>query len=149
MPDSAENGRIPGRPGSQSPPLEEPAEPREPVAPEPDQAAPEPYSPTGQPMGPGEARAQGGAYLTTGHAHSSRPASGYPRFTAHGAAKTTSPGRGNRRVITKFIVLGAAHRHVFNAHRTGGYCLGPVGTSKTPSASRRPRGVESGGHVRL
>jgi catalase len=66
MPDSAENHPIAGRPSSQPPSLEEPTEPRGPLAPKPDQGAPESYSPTGQPTGaPPEARAQGGAYLTT------------------------------------------------------------------------------------
>jgi catalase len=66
MPDPGRNGPIPGGPSSQSPRLEEPTEPREPLAPKPDQAPPEPYSPTGQPTGePLQARAQGGSYLTT------------------------------------------------------------------------------------
>src|SRR4051794_21167331 len=66
MSDSAKNHPIPGRPGSQPPSLEEPTEPRDPLALKPDQGPPESYSPTGQPTGaPLEARAQGGPYLTT------------------------------------------------------------------------------------
>ena len=66
MPDPGGNSPIPGRPSSQSPPLEKPTEPREPLAPKPDQAPPQSYSPTGQPTGESpQARAQGGSYLTT------------------------------------------------------------------------------------
>ncbi|WP_369975095.1 catalase [Thermobifida halotolerans] len=57
---------VPGRPGSQPPPLEEPTEPREPLPPKPDQSPPEPYTATGRPTGgPAEARAQSGSYLTS------------------------------------------------------------------------------------
>ncbi|XRQ08920.1 catalase [Actinomadura welshii] len=56
---------VPGRPTSQSPPVEEPTEPREPLPPKPDHGTPEPYTPTGRPTGgPAEAMSQGGAYLT-------------------------------------------------------------------------------------
>jgi catalase len=66
MPKSAKQHPISGRPSSQTPPLDEPTELAEPLAPKPDQTAPEPYSATGQPTGaPLEARAQGGSYLTT------------------------------------------------------------------------------------
>ena len=53
---------IPGRPGIEPPPVEEPTDPREPLPPKPDQRAPEPISPTGAPAGQ---RSQQGAYLTT------------------------------------------------------------------------------------
>ncbi len=57
---------IPGRPGSQPPPLEEPTEPHEPLPPKPDQSTPAPHTATGRPTGgSAEAMAQGGAYLTT------------------------------------------------------------------------------------
>ncbi|MFI6978966.1 catalase [Embleya sp. NPDC050154] len=59
-------GVIPGRPGSEHAPLEEPTRPREPLPPKPDQSGPDPVSPTGQPTGTDQAAvAQGGAYLTT------------------------------------------------------------------------------------
>ncbi|MCA1219833.1 catalase [Streptomyces sp. 8L] len=58
----AASSDIPGRPGAVPPPFDEPVEPREPLAPSPDQRAPAPVSPTG-----GEAghRSQQGAFLTT------------------------------------------------------------------------------------
>ncbi|MFI6584639.1 catalase [Embleya sp. NPDC050493] len=59
-------GVIPGRPGTENVPLDEPTEPREPLPPKPDQSGPDPVSPTGQPTGTDQAAvAQGGAYLTT------------------------------------------------------------------------------------
>ncbi|MFC7716605.1 catalase [Nonomuraea recticatena] len=60
------SGAIPGRPGSEPPPVAEPTEPRGPLPPKQDQRGPEPFTPTGQPEDvPQEALAQGGAYLTT------------------------------------------------------------------------------------
>ncbi|MEO5877148.1 MAG: catalase [Streptosporangiaceae bacterium] len=57
---------IPGRPGSQSPPVAEPTEPRGPLPPKPDQRGPEPRTPTGQHDGVAPAaNAQGGKFLTT------------------------------------------------------------------------------------
>ncbi|WP_327191496.1 catalase [Streptomyces xinghaiensis] len=57
---------LPGRPGSEPPPLEEPTEPREPLPPKHDQSGPETVGPTGQATGADRAAmAQGGAYLTT------------------------------------------------------------------------------------
>ncbi|GAB1325889.1 catalase [Streptomyces sennicomposti] len=56
---------IPGKPGVESPPVEEPTEYREPLPPKPDQTGPDTVSPTGQPTGADQARmAQSGAYLT-------------------------------------------------------------------------------------
>ncbi|MGW5157672.1 catalase [Nonomuraea wenchangensis] len=61
-----EKAEIPGVPNSEPPSLEEPVEPREPLAPKPDQTGPDTYSPTGQPTGaPQDAVAQGGAFLTS------------------------------------------------------------------------------------
>jgi catalase len=66
MSDRATKAPVPGRPGSQTPPLEQPTEAREPLAAKPDQHPPASFSPTGQPTGaPLEARAQGGSFLTT------------------------------------------------------------------------------------
>ncbi|MEU4535629.1 catalase [Streptosporangium sp. NPDC023825] len=60
------SGVIPGRPSGETPSLREPTEPRAPLPPKPDQSGPEAFSPTGRPTDvPKEARAQGGAYLTT------------------------------------------------------------------------------------
>ncbi|GAA4208642.1 catalase CatB [Streptosporangium oxazolinicum] len=60
------SGEVPGKPGSETPSLDEPTEPRPPAAPSPDQSGPDSFSPTGQPVDvPPAARAQGGAYLTT------------------------------------------------------------------------------------
>ncbi|ANH94844.1 catalase HPII [Streptomyces sp. SAT1] len=57
---------IPGKPGAESPSLEEPTQPREPLPAKPDQTGPETVSPTGQPTGAEQARmAQSGSYLTT------------------------------------------------------------------------------------
>lgn len=57
---------VPGAPGPEAVPVDEPTEPREPLPPKPDQRGPETYSPTGQPTGaPQEKMAQEGAYLTT------------------------------------------------------------------------------------
>ncbi|MFH8612618.1 catalase [Streptomyces sp. NPDC018029] len=57
---------IPGAPGPEAVPVEEPTEPREPLPPKADQRGPQTYSPTGQPTGvPQEKVAQEGAYLTT------------------------------------------------------------------------------------
>ncbi|SNT20423.1 catalase [Streptosporangium subroseum] len=60
------SGTIPGRPGSESPSLDEPTEPREPPAPKPDQSGPQAFTATGQATDvPPAARAQTGEYLTT------------------------------------------------------------------------------------
>ncbi|WP_069169952.1 catalase [Streptomyces griseus] len=57
---------IPGKPGAQSPPVDEPTRPRDPLPPKPDQSGPEPVSPTGQRTAATQAdMAQGGRYLTT------------------------------------------------------------------------------------
>jgi catalase len=57
---------VPGAPGSESPTLEEPTEPRTPPAPKPDQGAPEVLSATGgRPDGDEPTRGQHGAFLTT------------------------------------------------------------------------------------
>ncbi|MEV0257341.1 catalase [Streptomyces sp. NPDC050732] len=57
---------IPGAPGPEAVPVEEPTKPREPLPPKADQRGPQTYSPTGQPTGvPQEKVAQEGAYLTT------------------------------------------------------------------------------------
>jgi catalase len=57
---------IPGAPGVEPPPVDEPTTPREPLPPKPDQSGPDTVSPTGQPTGADQAAvAQGGAYLTT------------------------------------------------------------------------------------
>ncbi|MET8291924.1 catalase [Streptomyces sp. NPDC005132] len=59
---------IPGAPGPEAPPVEEPTQAREPLPPKPDQHGPDPYSPTGQPTGaPQSQLAQDGTYLTTAH----------------------------------------------------------------------------------
>ncbi|MEU3027538.1 catalase [Streptomyces incarnatus] len=56
---------IPGKPGTESPPVAEPVEAREPLPPKPDQTGPDTVSPTGQPTGADQARmAQSGSYLT-------------------------------------------------------------------------------------
>ncbi|MEU7423395.1 catalase [Streptomyces sp. NPDC040750] len=63
-PSGPEDG-IPGKPGSESPSVEEPTEYREPLPPKPDQTGPDTVSPTGQPTGADQARmAQSGSYLT-------------------------------------------------------------------------------------
>jgi catalase len=60
------NPPIPGAPGSEPPSLEEPAEPRGPLTPKPDQTGPDPVSPTGVPTGaPQLSKGQQGEYLTT------------------------------------------------------------------------------------
>jgi catalase len=57
---------IPGAPGVESPPVDEPTEPRGPLRPKPDQSGPETLSPTGRPTGADQADvAQQGEYLTT------------------------------------------------------------------------------------
>lgn len=57
---------IPGQPAGQSPALEEPTEPRDPLHPKPDQAAPELRTATGRPVdGSAQDRAQDGAHLTS------------------------------------------------------------------------------------
>ena len=57
---------IPGAPGSEPPPLEEPTTPRGPLPPKPDQAAPEVRTATGDETGAAPAaRHQQGAFLTT------------------------------------------------------------------------------------
>jgi catalase len=53
---------VPGRPAVQAPPVAEPTEPRDPLAPKPDQGAPEKVGPTGADPA---VRAQSGARLTT------------------------------------------------------------------------------------
>ncbi|MGW0809950.1 catalase [Nonomuraea sp. NPDC002799] len=64
--DGDERAEIPGVPSSETPSLEQPTEPREPLPPKPDQRGPDTYSPTGQPTGVPQAKvAQAGAYLTT------------------------------------------------------------------------------------
>ncbi|MFD8837631.1 catalase [Streptomyces griseofuscus] len=56
---------IPGKPGTGSPPVAEPVEPRDPPPPKPDQTGPDTVSPTGQPTGADQARmAQSGSCLT-------------------------------------------------------------------------------------
>ncbi|MEU4876523.1 catalase [Streptomyces sp. NPDC021608] len=56
---------IPGKPGSESPSVEEPTRPREPLPPKADQSGPDTASPTGQPTGADQARmAQSGSHLT-------------------------------------------------------------------------------------
>ncbi|MER6772539.1 catalase [Streptomyces bacillaris] len=62
---SPEEG-IPGKPGPQSPPVDEPTRPRDPLPPKPDQHGPATMSPTGQDLGADQADlAQAGPYLTT------------------------------------------------------------------------------------
>ncbi|OEJ25776.1 catalase HPII [Streptomyces agglomeratus] len=57
---------IPGRPGAEAPPVDEPTAARGPLPPKPDQSGPETVSPTGRPTGAAQAdMAQGGEYLTT------------------------------------------------------------------------------------
>ncbi|MFI9150576.1 catalase [Streptomyces sp. NPDC053367] len=66
--DSGPQDGIPGKPGSESPPVAEPARPREPLPPKPDQSGPDTFSPTGQPTGADQAQmAQAGAHLTNAH----------------------------------------------------------------------------------
>jgi catalase len=60
------NPPIPGAPGSEAPSLEEPVDPREPLAPKPDQDGPETVTPTGAPTGASKSSmGQQGEYLTT------------------------------------------------------------------------------------
>ncbi|MFD5099740.1 catalase [Streptomyces albidochromogenes] len=57
---------IPGKPGAETPPVDEPTEVRGPLPPKPDQSGPATVGPTGQPTGAARTDvAQGGAYLTT------------------------------------------------------------------------------------
>ncbi len=57
---------LPGRPGTQPPPLEEPTEPREPLPPKKDQSGPATRTATGTDAGVArQVRAQQGAFLTT------------------------------------------------------------------------------------
>ncbi|WP_335972465.1 catalase [Streptomyces sp. CA2R106] len=57
---------IPGAPGVEPPPVDEPTRPRDPLPPKADQRGPATGSPTGQPTGADPATAaQAGAYLTT------------------------------------------------------------------------------------
>jgi len=57
---------VPGRPGSEAPPVEEPTTPREPLPPKAGQHGPAPTSPTGRPLDVDpDFAAQQGAYLTT------------------------------------------------------------------------------------
>ncbi|MFE2376142.1 catalase [Streptomyces sp. NPDC059398] len=59
-------GEIPGKPGPESPPVDEPTEPAAPLPPKADQSGPETVTPTGQASGADQkAVAQAGAYLTT------------------------------------------------------------------------------------
>ncbi|MEU5288364.1 catalase [Streptomyces sp. NPDC020755] len=63
---SSPEGGVPGKPGPQSPPVDEPTRPREPLPPKHDQRGPAPMSPTGQDLAVDQAgMAQSGAYLTT------------------------------------------------------------------------------------
>ncbi len=65
---STVNVPVPGVPTSAAPSLDEPTDPRGPLAPKPDQAGPETRTPTGAATGaPPESMAQQGAYLTTAH----------------------------------------------------------------------------------
>jgi catalase len=58
--------KVPGSPGSATPPVEEPTEPREPLPPKDEQGTPETRTPTGEVTGaPPTANGQQGAYLTT------------------------------------------------------------------------------------
>jgi catalase len=60
---------VPGAPGAQEPPVDEPTTPREPLPPKPDQSAPELRTATGTSVeGPPTARGQQGEYLTTAQA---------------------------------------------------------------------------------
>ncbi|GAA0846876.1 catalase [Streptosporangium amethystogenes subsp. fukuiense] len=64
--DGGPSNEIPGRPGREPAPLEEPTEPRAPLPPKPDQAGPEVFTATGRLTDvPPTAWAQGGEYLTT------------------------------------------------------------------------------------
>ncbi|WP_138909831.1 catalase [Streptomyces chryseus] len=57
---------IPGKPGAETPPVDEPTEVRDPLPPKPDQSGPATVGPTGKPTGAARTDvAQGGAYLTT------------------------------------------------------------------------------------
>ncbi|MGW7200822.1 catalase [Streptomyces chryseus] len=57
---------IPGKPGAETPPVDEPTEVRGPLPPKPDQSGPATVGPTGKPTGAARTdMAQGGAYLTT------------------------------------------------------------------------------------
>jgi catalase len=61
-----QRNEIPGAPGTEPPPVDEPTSPREPLPPKPDQRGPATVSPTGQPTGADPADvAQRGAHLTT------------------------------------------------------------------------------------
>lgn len=63
---AAHGDGLPGRPSPQSPPVEEPTEPRAPLPPKADQEGPDTVSATGQSTGADRSvRAQAGAYLTT------------------------------------------------------------------------------------
>ncbi|MFT2019113.1 catalase [Streptomyces sp. 796.1] len=64
--DAGPTDGIPGKPSSETPPVDEPTEPRDPLPPKPDQGAPATVSPTGQPTGADPSTAaQAGPYLTT------------------------------------------------------------------------------------
>ncbi|WP_184573529.1 catalase [Streptomyces zagrosensis] len=57
---------IPGKPGAETPPVDEPTAPRGPLPPTPDQGSPATVSPTGQPTGADPSDlGQAGPYLTT------------------------------------------------------------------------------------
>ncbi|MEV7625537.1 catalase [Actinoplanes sp. NPDC089786] len=62
----AASDRIPGSPGSATPPLEEPTTPHEPLPPKSEQGTPETRTPTGAETGvPAPSHSQQGSYLTT------------------------------------------------------------------------------------
>ncbi|MDT0265831.1 catalase [Streptomyces sp. DSM 44915] len=64
-PDTGPEEGIPGKPGAETPPVDEPVKPRGPLPPKPDQRGPDTYSPTGQATGVDQAEvAQGGSRLT-------------------------------------------------------------------------------------
>ncbi|WP_030755967.1 catalase [Streptomyces sp. NRRL F-5135] len=64
--DTGPTDGIPGKPAAQSPPLEEPVEPHDPLPPKPDQSGPDTVTPTGAATGVDRASvAQHGPYLTT------------------------------------------------------------------------------------
>ncbi|WP_426499154.1 catalase [Streptomyces sp. D54] len=63
---SSPEGGVPGKPARQSPPVDEPTRPQEPLPPKSDQRGPATMSPTGQDLAVDQAgMAQSGAYLTT------------------------------------------------------------------------------------
>ncbi|WP_019544903.1 catalase [Streptomyces sulphureus] len=62
---SGPEGGVPGKPGPETPPVDEPTTPREPLPAKSDQGAPEAVSPTGRESGDEDQRNQYGAFLTT------------------------------------------------------------------------------------